>query len=381
MNFKTETKTLSNAVNMALNFSQKAAFLITTGMVYIKTNEDSVTLRATNNKTNFCATIPAEIREGGEALVSTEKLAGVLSNITSENITLCSDDNKKFYIKPEEARKTKICLSYRNPKDFPEEKSCPDNMYVTIPGKAVADALLHVAFATAKPSASLGPRAPFAGINVEQEKKDGKIYLTFVATDGRALATEKIEIANEIPLLTKAVLPIELVNKTLPILKKVNPEVAFFDGYLFLRYETIRVNGFLLDSAYPNWRRVLPQTDEFNTVNVSDIELAETLGLTSVLVEEKSHKTSLTFTSNSLTVKAYSPELGEAEQEIETTSTFTENEERVVDFSAQLLNPIIANLKNSEIIIKIFKESYMPFIFLSDSMPNLIYCIMPMVNA
>ena len=109
MKFNTETKTFSAVATAALSYSQKAAFYITTGMISIETGDNVVTLRTTNNKTNFLCTVPADIVEPGRVFVSTEKLAGILSNISAENVTV-ENVNSKLYIKPLEGRKTKVSL-------------------------------------------------------------------------------------------------------------------------------------------------------------------------------------------------------------------------------------------------------------------------------
>lgn len=374
MKFNTETKTFSAVTTAALSYSQKAAFYLTTGMVSIETGDNIVTLRTTNNKTNFLCSIPADVAEPGRVFVSTEKLAGILSNISAENVAV-ENLNSKLYIKPLEGRKTKVSLACRENIDFPEEKICDDSKYVAVPGEAVANALAHVMFFTAK--SAVGPRASFAGVNVEQSSKDGKHYLTFVATDGRALATETVEINTEIPSLTKAVLPLEIVNKMLPLLRREESKIAFNDGYVFIENGALKVNGALLNGNYPNWRRVIPQSDGVD-VKVNGAELAETLGLTSVLVEEKSRKTALEFFSDKIVVHSSSPELGEAEQEIDATSNLTQ--EFKAYLSEQLLSPIMATLKNTDVNITVFPGTVLPLLFKAESIPALTYCIMPMQN-
>lgn len=372
MKFNTETKTFSAVATAALSYSQKAAFYITTGMISIETGDNVVTLRTTNNKTNFLCTVPADITEPGRVFVSTEKLAGILSNISAENVSV-ENVNSKLYIKPLEGRKTKVSLACRETVDFPPEKVCADDKYVSVPGEAIANALTHVMFFTAK--SAVGPRATFSGVNVEQISKDGKVYLTFTATDGRALATETVEIGSEIPELIKAILPLEVINKMLPLLRREGSKIAFYDGSVFIENGVLKVNGLLLSGNYPNWRRVLPQIDGVD-VKVNGAELAETLGLTSVLVEEKSRKTALEFFGDKIVVHSSSPELGEAEQEIDAQSSLTQ--EFKANLSEQLLNPIIATLKNTDINIKVFPDTVLPLLFTAESIPNLTYCIMPM---
>lgn len=382
MKFSIETNDLAEALTSAVGYAQKASLFTPFSMAYIEAKGEDIIIRTGNSNSNFECTLLGTVEIEGSVLVSAEKVEGILSKITSDSVTV-ERDGANLRVKPMTGKKTSVKLACRDTDIYAAPIVCPAELLKAVPGTLLADAISHVAFAAGKDAG----RPAIMGIRMEQHFENEKPVLTLVATNGKFLAKEDIVLPSVIPGFTAATVPTAFALKLINILKGENISIGFDGGRIFVTNKIIKVNSECLASAYPSWQNVIPpSTWESLIIKAKGADLAETLGLTSVLVDGASRKTHFTFTKNSLTVMSATDQYGEAEQDVDVETNFDDTVPAfTLAFNEQLIQPVIATLKSSSVVMALRKNPDRPqdmlmgpLVITSELYPSLLYCIMPM---
>lgn len=383
MKFTIETKPLALALNAAVGFAQKASLFTPYSMVYLEAKNNLLTIRTGNSSSNYENTIAATIEEEGAVLATADKIEGIISKITAESVTI-EREGANLRVKPSTGKKTSVKLACRDADTSIAPYSCADNLFVKIKGTETADAISHVVIAASKAT----DRPALMGIRFEQTITEDAVILDLVATNGKMLAKEAIALEHPIPGFTAATIPTQFALKMIPLLKAEDCSIAFDANRVFMKSGFVQINSSLIVSLYPDWRKVIPpSTWEKIEFTVNGTELADTLGLTSVLVDGASRKTHFTFDKNTVTVMSATDAFGEAEQEVDCTSeNFPEDMDKfTLNFNEQLIQPVISMLKTSKVFMILRKNPDRPqnllmgpLLVTSDVHTALMYCVMPM---
>jgi DNA polymerase-3 subunit beta len=158
-------------------------------------------------------------------------------------------------------------------------------------------------------------RYNLAGILLEKQDVDGKIFLRMVATDGHRLAMADGEVPGLGGLLgeKRALVP----KKGLMEIKKLAEGgpgalvLSASDKFLFAGKGDTELWVRLLDAEFPDYRQVVPK-DNQQVARVPREAFAEALRRVAVMAPEKVHSVRLSFSGKQLEVSTASPELGEA---------------------------------------------------------------------
>ena len=87
------------------------------------------------------------------------------------------------------------------------------------------------------------------------------------------------------------------------------------DNNLFVRFNQHKISSSLIDAQFPNYQRVIPQSQEHRLI-VERESLVAALRRVSLLVEEKSRRIQLTVQPGALVVSSSEGEIGMAKEEI-----------------------------------------------------------------
>ncbi len=382
MKFSIVTKDLADALSSAIGYAQKASLFTPFSMAYIAAKGTVITIRTGNPNSNFECTVPGTVEIEGSVLVSAEKIEGILAKITSDNVTV-ERDGANLRVKPMTGKKTSVKLACRDADIYTSPFVCPDELYKDVPGTLLADAITHVAIASEKNAG----RPALMGIRMEQHTVNEETFLTLVATNGKFMAKEDVALNSAIPGFTAATIPTAFALKLVNLLKNGGVSIGFDGNRIFVKNGIIKVNSECLTSAYPTWRNVIPPTSwESLVIKAKGADLAETLGLTSVLVDGASRKTNFTFSKDSITVMSATDQYGEAEQDVDAETNFSDDTSPfVLTFNEQLIQPVIATLKASNVVMALRKNPERaqdmfkgPLVVTCDLYSSLLYCIMPM---
>ena len=307
MNFACEKDLIAREIAIAQEIISSRNTLSILSNVLLESRDNLLTIRATDLKVSFQTQIAVETKSPGSATVFCDKLLGVLRSLPDGEIELKLEDDMMIYIRPV-FQKIDFKLKSIPPDKYPELKQVGDETFFDFPQKEFLDMIAKTLFAVSS------DETRYFMNGVYFECTDGRLIM--VATDGRRLS--HIAKTAELPFgdLKGIIIPPKILN----LVRKLAPgegnlSLAIADNNLFVRFNQHRISSSLIDAQFPNYQRVIPQSQEYRLV-VERESLLSALRRVSLLVEEKSRRIQLSVQPGALVVSSSEGEIGMAREEI-----------------------------------------------------------------
>lgn len=122
-------------------------------------------------------------------------------------------------------------------------------------------------------------------------------------------------------------------------------EVARSENHLGFRKEDTRVFTRLIEGPYPNYEQVIPKDNDKHAIARKD-SLAQALRRMAVVASEQTHRVRLSFASNVVRFSVETPDLGEANEEMEVEF---EGEALDIGFNANYLLEVLKFMPTEEV--------------------------------
>lgn len=340
--------------------------------VKIELKDGKLKATATDNDITLEGVIDATVEVEGTTTVNAAKLNEIVKKL-SEGVALSVtvDMNAdRMTITSGKARFNVACI---NAESFPPTQGVSADCSFEVESENFRKILTRSLFASSKDDS----RQYLNGIYMHIAKgANDEDVLCFVATDGHRLAKSQMPLptgANNMPgviLPRKAVDKLVAVSRDVPSIKVevAESKSQFVAGDLVL---TTR----LIDSTFPDYNRVIPQSNEIEMV-ISKQALLQVVERVAILSNEKSRSVKFEVANNLLKVEAHNTDSEEAKEEIEVS--FNGSEEVTIGFNAQYLADLGKLIENEEIKFE-FKEAGQAPVVLQDPKDiNSLYVLMPM---
>jgi len=177
--------------------------------------------------------------------------------------------------------------------------------------------------------------------------------LTIVATDGRRLALVEHELEVAKGSEVEFILPTKAVGELQRLLAdKGDIRITVGENQIVAELDSTVLVSKLIEGTYPNFRQVIP-TEAKERVQLERELLLAALHRASILASEKSQSVKLSFTKNTLTISAVTPEVGEAK---ETLSINYKGKDLTIAFNPQYLMDPLRNLDADEVFLELTDE-------------------------
>jgi DNA polymerase-3 subunit beta len=307
MNFACEKELIAREIGIAQEIISSRNTLSILSNVLMECKDNLLRIRATDLKVSFQTEIPVETKAPGSATVFCDKLLGVLRSLPDGEIELKLEDDMMIYIRPV-FQKIDFKLKSIPADKYPELKQVGDETFFEFPQKEFLDMISKTLFAVSS------DETRYFMNGVYFECMEGRLIM--VATDGRRLS--HIAKTAELPFgdLKGIIIP----PKILTLIRKLAPgegnlALAIADNNLFVRFNQHKISSSLIDAQFPNYQRVIPQSQEHRLIVERD-SLAAALRRVSLLVEEKSRRIQLTVQPGALVISSSEGEIGMAKEEI-----------------------------------------------------------------
>ena len=307
MNFACEKDLIAREIAIAQEIISSRNTLSILSNVLLEARENTLMIRATDLKVSFQSEIAVETKTPGSVTVFCDKLLGVLRSLPEGEIELKLEDDAMIYIRPV-FQKIDFKLKSIPSDKYPELKQVGDETFFDFPQRDFLDMISKTLF-----SVSSDETRYFMN-GVYFECVEGRLIM--VATDGRRLS----HIAKKAELPFGDFHGIIIPPKVLNLVRKLAPgegnlSLAIADNNLFVRFNHHRISSNLIDAQFPNYQRVIPESQQHRLV-VEREGLYAALRRVSLLVEEKSRRIHLSVQPGALTVSSSEGEIGMAREEI-----------------------------------------------------------------
>lgn len=353
--------------------SSKSTIPILSG-IKLEVTEEGLRLTGSDSDITIQTFIKAEengdqvirVIEEGSIVVQARMFNEIIRKLPTSDVEIEVKENYHTYI---HSGKSEFHIIGLEPAEYPQLPEIQDGRQFVIAADLLKSVIRETVFAVS-PSES---RPVLTGVH--WQVKNGE--LVCIATDSHRLARRKI-ILEQLP---EGEYSVVIPGKSLNELSKIIGDssepvhIAMTTQQMLFKTEDVLLYSRLLEGNYPDTSRLIPT--EFSTsVTVNGKELFQAIDRASLLArEERNNIVRLSsMEGNIVEISSSSPEIGEVEEEIQTTSM--EGEAVKISFSAKYMMDALRALDGHDVIVQ-FTGAMRPFILNSVQDEGVLQLIVP----
>jgi len=331
--------------------------------ILLKTENGRLKIIATNLEIGITCVIGSKIEETGEITVPGKIISDFISAVSDESITLATKNN----ILQINSKMFKTNILGSSTEEYPFIPKIKDNYICRIPVQMLRTVLAM----TVDVVATSETRPELAGLYVSFMEDE----IVFAATDSFRLVEKKIKIKTQGK--ESVIIPRNTITEILRISGDIDGdmEIRIKDNQIMFVHEDVEIVSRLIDGAYPDYKRVIPEKIITKTlVRKNDIE--KTIRLTALFSSTISD-IKLQSKENTLTASARNSDKGDSTATVEAVI-----KDEPFDMSLNF-NYFLDGLKiiSSEKIIIEFTGEGSPLVLRpNDDRKDMLYLIMPLKN-
>ena len=370
MKFKINRDHFANGLAQVLNVVGSKATMPILSNVLIEAEKDQISLSTTNLDLAIRCKIKAEIKEGGSVTLPVKRLATIVRELPSVDVTF--DGSPNHQVKLTSGGSTFKIMGIGKD-EFPPLPEFGDEKAYTLDQSELVSMLRSVSYAQSTDET----RYILNGVyfNFRDEK------LTLVATDGRRLALIAKEM--EVPAANAGaiILPAKTVSELNRLLDKgTKVKINFNERRAAFQISTDKDTSGLIDHVYlyskvvegnyPNYQQVVPK-ETHQRIKLERELLLQCVHRAQLVCSEKANSVKIKISSNLLEIFAASSDFGEAHESM--AIGYNGPDLQVAFNPAFLMDPLKA-LTKDEVFFEV-KDEVSPGVF--KTLESFICVIMP----
>lgn len=240
--------------------------------ILLRTDNNRLVVAATNLEVAIVQNIGAKVTTNGAVTVPARLTSEFISNLPKANVEL-ETDGARLHIKSGNFSST---INGVEAEEFPEIPTINDPVSVTLP----TDVFKRAVAQTVISASGDNTRPILTGIYIHSF--EGKLY--FVGTDGYRLSEREL---GETSADINAVVPATTMSEVLRVIPEGldSIEMQFDDSQVHFKLGDIEVTSRLIDGAFPDYRKLIPETTEI-TVDIEKSELNRIVKIASLFARE-----------------------------------------------------------------------------------------------
>ena len=284
-------------------------------------------------------TIPAQVKEPGEIVLSAKMFGDIVRKMPSETLSLQSDNKYNTIIKGDV---TEFSIMGMSAADYPDIPSVEDGASVTLSQPVIKSMVRQTIFAVAAPN---DPRPIYTGTLFEMKENE----LRLVSVDGYRLAmrTEPMPIEETMSF----VVPGKTLQEILKLLKDEEKPCSLIVGrrHIIFEIDGYAVISRLLDGEFMAYEKII-STDVSSTVTVNTRAFIDAVDRVSLVVNDRLKSPLVCeFRGDSISVSCTTP-LGSANDTIAAT---IEGNDEDMGFNSRFLLDALKNSETDEVKIQL----------------------------
>jgi DNA polymerase-3 subunit beta len=332
--------------------------------VLLEASGDTARITATDLELGATVSLPATVRVPGGITLAARKLVEIVKELSAATVSLRLQDNAWVSLRCGGASYKLAGLA---PDDFPKVVPGTPTAWVTCSAGAVREMLDRTAFAMSHDES----RYALNGVLFVCQGKE----LRLVATDGHRLAIASRPLGEEAPSVS-GIVPRKAVHEVQRVLgASESVQLALAENQFVMRMPNFVMMARLIEGQFPNYDAVLPKNLPHKLTLSRDAFMAA-IRRVSVMaaLDTKPVKLVVGSGTGTLTLTAYHPELGEAEETLEVAHA---GEEIVIGFNARYLIDALAPLDVDQVVLEL-RDGQSAGLIRSFEDPGTLCVIMPM---
>lgn len=376
MELKLEKNQLFSHLQRAQNIVERKTTLPILSHVLMEGQASTLKLSITDLEVGITELVPSETIQEGSTTIHARKFYEILRELPEGTIHLKQKD-EHLQIR---SGRSQFRLRSLSPDEFPKIPTAEAEQSIRLPRNVVLDMLQRVSISTSTDEA----RYTLTGVLAQMESRDEHTVLRLVTTDGHrlSLCERVLPETDRLAELEQTgegeerhiILPRKGAQEMRRLMEEDDSDLAFgiFQENAFVQRENFSMIMRLVQGKFPDYKAVFPV--EFEREIVAEAtQIEETLRRVSVLSTEKARGIRLSFRPGKLTFFSTSPEIGEAEEEMDVVY---EGEPFEVAFNARYLLDFLQVAKG-EVQLR-FGKGLKPCVLQEKTDPDFRYVVMPL---
>lgn len=337
MKFNIERERLIRPLSQIAGVVERRQTLPILGNVYIRLDDNSLTLIGTDLETEVTAKIDGVDGESGECTVGARKLYDICRSVPEDTDIEVSTKDEKTFVR---SRKSRFTLQSLPAAEFPRLEADEWDAQFEIPQEDLKTLLEKTAFAMAQQDV----RYYLNGCLLECTPD----VVRTVATDGHRLAKSEIAVKTGVEEVSQSIVPRKAVLELMRFLQEDQP------AQVQINPNHARVNGSgwvfttkLIDGRFPDYEKVVPDSLATHLI-VDRMTIHDVLSRIAILTNEKFRGVRINLKPGVMTVSANNPEQEEAVDELPVEY---EGQEVEIGFNVGYLIDALKAIENEEVDI------------------------------
>ena len=346
MELKINREVLYEGIQRTLGIVEKRTIMPILNNVLIKAANNKITIAATNREISLIADYDAEVVTAGDITLSARKLYEMIREVQGEVLHMRLNDANWIHI---DCDKAHFRIPGISADDYPKIAEDEEISFFKVSGKILLDMINKTFFAMSTDET----RVNLNGTLFETEKADEHLFLKMVATDGHrlALAGADTDLGDFIPPEKGMIIPRKGIAEIRKIVEGDEGilEFGIRQGFCVIRKSNIVLKVSLIDSDYPDYKRVVA-LEEGVSVELDREKFLRALRRMGVMSSEKYSGVKIKIHENKILLNSNNPDVGEASDEIDISVGGKEFE---VGYNVHYLIDAVEALQEKNIILEI----------------------------
>ncbi len=349
---------------LARGVSTRSALPVLSG-VLLQAADGRLDLFATDMELSIKASVVVSAERDGDTVVPARLFSDIVRNLPSESVELEAEESALRI----RAGRAQFALNAWAASDFPQTSSFDTAGGLVIGREPFVETLAKVGRAASRDET----RPILTGVLVSLAGNT----LKMVATDSYRLAVKETRLESEIGAEVQAIVPAKALGEVARLASSMGEgdvEVAIGENQAVFRLADpggdVYVASRLIDGQFPNYKQLIPESFDHEVVLDKETVIAAARRIS--LLAQRNAPLRLTFAPGSLTMRAVTQDIGQAE---ETLDVDFQGEEFEIGFNPEFLIDGIEAVDDREVTLK-FTNPLRPGL-VSGAAGAFVYLIMP----
>jgi len=364
MKFLCKRSDLSHGVQTVLNAVSTRNTLPILANILFEAEDNTLRLTTTDLEVSIKCQIPAEVLDSGSITIPAKRLSEIVRELPDSDITVSVNDNSLVTLVCE---KSIFKINGLPKDDYPVLPKVKNEKGFNLAKRSLQDMIKKTIFSVSTDET----RYVLNGVLFTVEDD----VMRMVSTDGHRLALIRQKLEKSPTQKFNYIVPakaLQELNKILDDEGEIN--IQLNENQIIFSNDEVVLMSRLIDGQFPNYNQVIPKQSDKTITCDTNLLLSATRRV-SLMASDKSSSVKYTISNNKLVITANTPEVGEAQEEMDIAYT---GENISVAFNAKYVLDVLKNIGTDACVIEL-TTSLNPGVFKPHNEEQNYLCIvMPM---
>ena len=331
--------------------------------ILLEAADGRLSLSGTDLDISVRVSIDAEVSEPGSVTVPARKFAEIARELPAAPVHI-ETDGVEIRI---ESANSRFKLFGLAPEEFPSVPEVDFGDSWKMDAAQLKELIARTSFAV-----STEESRPILNGVLWQLRPDSA---AMVATNGHRLAKMTIDVTGSGAPEADLIVPPKALQQVQRLFDATGEiELAHSKNHLAFRSADRLVYTRLIEGPYPNYQQVIP-TDNDRVATVNRDNLSAAIRRMAVVASDQTHRVRMSFTKNKLSFRVQTPDLGEAEEEMDIDY---QGDSLEIGFNANYLLEVLKHMPDEDVLLQ-FKAPERAATFMPASgAPDYLCLVMPL---